>query len=309
MRFTLRQLEYFVATCEAGSVTEAALRIPASQSTVSAAVAQLEKAVGVQLLVRHHAQGVSATPAGRRFLEQARSLLREADRLDRVASDLTDEIAGRLELGCLVTIAPLVTPQLCHAFVEQYPAVTISVVESGQDALLAGLRDGDLSVALTYDLQLGDDIKFEPLAPLPPHALLAAGHPLAGSDELRLADLAAEPLVLLDLPHSRDYFRSLFAAEGLEPTIAHRSVHPEVIRTMVANGYGYGLVNARPRIDTALDGRPLATVPLAGDPRPMMLGVAGLAAGPSTRVVTAFREHCRAAITPAAIPGLAVDGR
>ncbi len=46
MRFTLRQLEYFIATCEAGSVTEAALTIPVAQSSVSAAIAQLERALG-----------------------------------------------------------------------------------------------------------------------------------------------------------------------------------------------------------------------------------------------------------------------
>ena len=75
MRFTLRQLEYFVATCDAGSVTEAALRIPVAQSSVSAAIAQLEAALDVQLLIRHHAQGVSPTPAGRKLLERARELL------------------------------------------------------------------------------------------------------------------------------------------------------------------------------------------------------------------------------------------
>jgi DNA-binding transcriptional LysR family regulator len=67
-RFTMRQLEYFVATCDAGSVTEAALSIPVSQSSVSAGVSQLEAALGVQLFVRHHAQSVHPTSAGREFL-------------------------------------------------------------------------------------------------------------------------------------------------------------------------------------------------------------------------------------------------
>jgi DNA-binding transcriptional LysR family regulator len=65
MRFTLRQLEYFLAAAEAGSVTEAAQNIPVAQSSVSAAIAQLEAALGVQLLIRHHAQGISPTAEGR----------------------------------------------------------------------------------------------------------------------------------------------------------------------------------------------------------------------------------------------------
>jgi DNA-binding transcriptional LysR family regulator len=307
VRFTLRQLEYFVAACEAGSVTEAALSIPVSQSSVSAAIAQLEEAVGVQLMIRHHAQGVSPTPAGRRFLEEARSLLREADRIERFVTELTDEISGPLDLGCLLTLAPLVIPELCSEFRAQHPAVTISVVEGAQDELLEGLRSGRLSLAVTYDLQLDSRISFDGLASLPPYALIAADHPLAERSELALSDLAREPLVLLDLPLSRDYFRSLFDAEGLEPAIGHRSPHPETIRTMVANGYGYTLVNARPRVDSALDGRRLVTVRLAGEPQPMVLGIAALAGDRPTRVVTAFREHCRRRITSTSVPGLAAS--
>jgi len=72
MRFTLRQLEYFVATCDAGSVTGAAKDIPVAASSVSAALSQLGAALGVRLLIRHHARGVSPTPAGRQFLKRAR---------------------------------------------------------------------------------------------------------------------------------------------------------------------------------------------------------------------------------------------
>jgi DNA-binding transcriptional LysR family regulator len=308
VRFTLRQLEYFVAACDAGSVTEAALSIPVAQSSVSAAIAQLEEAVGVQLMIRHHAQGVSPTPAGRRFLEEARSLLREADRIERFTTELTDEISGPLDLGCLVTLAPLVIPELCRAFSSRHAGVTIRVVEAAQDELLEGVRSGRLSLAVTYDLEIDAQISFEGLASLPPYAVVAADHPLAARGELTLSDLAGEPLVLLDLPHSRDYFRSLFAAEGLEPTVGHRSAHPETIRTMVANGYGYTVVNARPRVDSALDGRRLVTVPLAGEPQPMVLGVAALADDRPTRVVTAFREHCRRVITATSVPGLSMDG-
>ena len=72
MRFSFRQLEYFVAAGETGSVTRAAQGSHSSQPTVSAAIAKLEASLGVQLFVRHHAQGLSLTPEGRRFLGEAR---------------------------------------------------------------------------------------------------------------------------------------------------------------------------------------------------------------------------------------------
>ena len=308
MRYTLRQLEYFIATCDAGSVTEAAQNIPVSQSSVSAAIAQLEAALGVQLFIRHHAQGVSPTPAGRQFLVKARSLLREAEELERFAAELTQDLGGLLELGCLITLAPMVTPRLCQSFREAHPGVAIELVEAGQDELLAKLRDGTIALALTYDLELAEDIALEPLAELPPYAVFAADHPLAARDSVGMDELAEEPLVLLDLPHSREYFRSLFMAEAVTPTVAHRSKQPEAIRTLVANGYGYTIVNARPLLDRALDGRPLRTVPLSGAPRPMHLGVARLAQARQTRLVAGFLDHCRRTVAESGVPGLQTDG-
>ncbi|UJA21828.1 LysR family transcriptional regulator [Thermoleophilia bacterium SCSIO 60948] len=304
MRFTLRQLEYFVAAADAGSVTDAAQNIPVAQSSVSAAIAQLEAALGVQLLIRHHAQGISPTPEGHQFLTRVRALLRDADELERFASDLTAEISGTLNLGCLVPLAPLITPRVGKSFLERHPSVRLEMVEAGQTALMTGLRSGELSVVLTYDLELAPDISFEPLSTLPPHAVLAADHPLASKDSVTLAELAGEPLVLLDLPQSRDYFRGLFATAGVEPTVAHRSVHPEVIRTMVANDFGYTIINARPHIDLALDARPLVTRPIEGEPRPMILGMARLESLRPTRLVEAFEQHCRAAIAAGSVPGL-----
>jgi len=304
MRFTLRQLEYVVAAAESGSVTVAAGRVHASQPTVSAAIAGVESALGMQLFVRHHAQGLSVTPAGREFIREAGSVLRHAAELDDIARRLRDEISGPLGVGCLVTLAPLIAPRLCGAFERQHPAVRVELVESGQDELLTGLREGSLAVGLTYDLGLGDDIDFEQLAELPPLALVAAGHPLATRRFVTLRQLAKEPLVLLDLPLSRDYFRSLFAQRGLEPLVARRSPHMEVVRALVANGFGYSLVNARPLNDRALDGAELAIVAIRGAHRPMRLGIATLRGLRSTRAAVAFRDHCREALASGHLPGM-----
>lgn len=304
MRFTLRQLEYFVATCDAGSVTEAALNIPVAQSSVSAAIAQLESALGVQLLIRHHAQGISTTPAGRQFLVHARALMQQADDLQRFASELTDEISGTLELGCLVTLAPLVMARLCQTFMGRYPNVEIAMTEAGQDDLMSGLRTGQLTIALTYDLEIAADMQFQKLSSLPPYALLSAGHPLATRDQVTLAELVELPMVMLDLPLSRDYFMSLFLVAGLEPTVAQRTPHMEVLRALVGSDFGYSILNARSLNTSALDGRALASVPIAGDVRPMTVGLVTRAAARSTRLAHAFEAHCREVVAAGEIPAL-----
>ena len=78
MRFTFRQLEYFVAAGETGSITLASERIHISQPSISTAISNLETELGVRLFIRHHAQGLSLTPAGRRLLHEVKGLLAQA---------------------------------------------------------------------------------------------------------------------------------------------------------------------------------------------------------------------------------------
>lgn len=312
MRYTLRQLEYFIAAGETGSITLASERINISQPSISTAISHLEQELGVQLFVRHHAQGLSLTPAGRRLLAEAKHLVEQAEGLYTVASEATDQVRGQLSVGCMVTLAPMVMPELAHGFTSAFPASQIRLQEANQELLLEGLRRAEIDVAVTYDLQIPDGIDFVPLASLPPHVVVSESHPFARLSAVGLQDLVEEPLVLLDLPISREYFLALFLKEGLQPRIHWRSSNQDVVRTMVANGYGYTLANVRPRSDLALDGRRVVRVRLSGDHRPMVIGMATLSGLRKSRLLQAFESHCRAFVSDAYIPGMvapAIDRR
>ena len=69
-RLTFRQLEYCVAAGEFGSIAEAANRIHVSPSSISSAITQVEAELKIPLFVRHHAQGLSVTPAGAEVLKE-----------------------------------------------------------------------------------------------------------------------------------------------------------------------------------------------------------------------------------------------
>lgn len=303
MRFTLRQLEYFVAAGDTGSVRLAAEKVSISQPSVSAAIAHLEAEFGVQLFVRHHAQGVSLTPQGSRMLREARALLAHAGEISAVASELSEGVAGSLAVGFLVSVAPLLVPAVVSGFGAGHERVRLETVEDHHGGLMDGLRHGRLSAALTYDLDLPPEAAFEPLAALPPYALLAASHALAKRRAVALRDLAGEPYVLLDLPQSREYFLGLFLREGLEPAVVARSPHIEVVRALVAGGLGFGLANLRPRNRAALDGAPLAYVPLESGLRPLTLGLATLASARKPRALLAFEAWCRSHIRDGQVPG------
>ena len=202
MYFTLKQLAYFVATGEAGSILRAAENIHVSQPSISNAIAHLEDVFQVQLFIRHHAQGMSLTTAGQQLLEKAQALLRDADELHSFAGKLADRVFGSINVGCFTPLAPIVTPELCHGFMQSHTGVEINVREGNQAELLSRLKKGSIDLALTYNLQLEQDIDFVELVELQPYVLLAADHPNAGADRLSLGELADERYILLDLPLS-----------------------------------------------------------------------------------------------------------
>ncbi len=295
MNYTLKQLRYFAAAGETGSVTKAAALVHVSQPSISAAVAHLEQVFGLQLFIRHHAQGLSLTPSGRRLLGEAKRLLNQAEGLHQYASELGESLAGQLDVGCFTTLAPILMPSLIKDFCARYPQMQIRCHEVHQEDLLDGLLGGRFEVGLTYDLNLGHDFGFDAVASFPPYAILPPDHRLAKRRKLSIAELIEEPMILLDLPHSREYFRSIFLTLGLEPRIEHRTASPHMVRGLVANGFGYSLLNARLEHDRALDGKPFCAVPLSDNVQPVRVGIVTPAASTATRAAAAFAEHCHSA--------------
>lgn len=287
-RFTLRQLSCFVAACDGGGIGAAAARLHLAQATVSAAVADLERTLGVQLLVRGRRRAAVPSPAGRELLAEAVEVLAAAGRLGTRSAALRGDVSGELPVGCLVTLAPAVAPAACRTFEERWPRARVALIPADQAELLAGLENGTIAVAITYDLGLGPGVEFEPLAAAPPYALVAESHPLAARAAAGLEQLAGEPFVLLDLPLSRDYFLDLFRAAELTPAVARRVADAELARSLVAWGYGYTLANVRPAPARAVDGTPLRAVPLRTAAPPPRIGLARRAGLAPTRTAEAF---------------------
>ncbi|MGI9305788.1 MAG: LysR substrate-binding domain-containing protein [Gammaproteobacteria bacterium] len=303
--FTFRRLEYFIAVGETGSVAGASGKLNVSPPSISAALVQLEEELGVQLFIRRRAHGMALTSGGRRLFYEAKKVLRHAGNLQNIATDLYEQISGVLRVGCLQTVAPLILPWLRKDFEAKFPRVRVCQTEDHHAGLLAALQNADIDLALTYDLNISANIHFEPLASLPPYAMFAPEHPLSARRTVTLADLAPEPLILLDLPLSSTYFLSMFKLTGIVPRITERSKDMALVRSMVANGFGYSLGNVRPRPEIAPDGKRLKHVPLKNNLRPMRLGLAVCRTDNyTTRAAEAFCENCRNMITTDTLQGM-----
>lgn len=306
LKFTLRQLEYFVAAGEAGSIALAADKVNVTAPSMSAAIAQLEAGFGVQLLMRRHSQGSVLTPAGERFLEQARLVLATADKLIDMANTYTCSVRGSLRVGCLRTFVSLMVPQLRRSFQDHYADVDFTQIELDQAQIFEALGSARIDMALTYDLSLTSDIDFQPLRTLPPFVMVDPAHPLADRSDVTVDDLAVYDMVLLNLPHSADYFLSLFRLLGRRPRIVERTGEISIQRSLVANGFGFAISNMRTASEVSMDGKPLRFIPLTTEVPPLRLGIARSRAAHVSRTIQAFIDHCHAAADAGKLPGLPV---
>jgi len=300
-RLSLRALRYFVAAAETGSVTAGAQQVRVSQPSISAAIARLEADLKVQLFVRHHAKGLSLTLAGDRLLVQGRGLLAHARELEQFAGAMGNAERGEVSAACFITLAPFLLPGLLPAFATRYPEISLDIEEGNQAEVLERLRSGRCEVALTYAYGLSDEFEVGLLAELPPTVILAHDHPLARRRKVSLRELAGAPMILLDLPHTRDYFLSLFRAVRIEPRIAYRTRSYEMVRGLAGRGLGFGILNAIPRLPWTYDGNKVVAVPIAEDlPNILVvcLRLKKLAARPAVKLFAEFAKRHFADVWP-----------
>jgi DNA-binding transcriptional LysR family regulator len=243
---TLKQLSYFVAAARHQSVLRAAQALGISSPSVSAAIADLEAVVGAQLFVRRHARGMVLTQAGRDLAIDARNILIHSREIETPRSVGPSAMQGRLDLGCLLSFAPFLIPPLLRGFSALYPQVDIRWREGDQESLVEGLEKGAFDAAFLYDFELASTVQATPLRVMPPQVILPVGHRLSRQKTMSLADLDGEPFVLLDLPRTRHYLLSILSDSGIEPRTIYRAQSFEMVRSLVANGFGYALLNFCP---------------------------------------------------------------
>jgi len=241
MRISLRLLRYFTAAAETGSTTAAAKQLNVSQPSISVAIRELEALFEEALFARESGTKMTLTNFGVRKLSEARQLLTAASAFE--ADDSGDAASGEVQIGIFTTLAPVYLPVLLRIARSRFPNLTVRFVEGDLAQLEDWLHGSQIELALTYDVGLPPDIDRECLAQLRPYGLVPANSRLARTrGGLSLHELAKEPLILIDLPHSREFLMAPFWQCGLSPEVRYRATSLELVRGMVANGLGVALV-------------------------------------------------------------------
>jgi len=288
--YSLRQLEYLIACIDHRSIAKAAAALNVSQPTISVAINKLEEEFKVQLLLRHHSQGVSPTASATKILTAARHLLADASDLRQQALLTSETVAGEIRLGSFNTLSAAVLPNLISTLGDTHPGIKLDLHEATQDFLIEGLTQGRLDAALLYDIDLPQGLRLVSLTEREPYVALPENHPLAKQSKVSLRDLKDEPMILLDISPSRSYFLGLFEAVGLEPTISYSSPSLELVRGMVGRGLGYSILVTRPQGDVTYEGLPLVVRPLENKVAFSKIVLASPANLRPTRLITSLEQ-------------------
>lgn len=292
--YSLRQLRYFVATVENGGVAQAARHINISQPSISVAIKDLETSFGMKLFLRHRSSGMSPTAVGRRFYLHAVNLLRHSREFEQKAFGETSLIAGEISLACFETLAPLYAPHLIASFQQRFPDVSVRLHVGSQERIIEGLRSGIYDIAICYVQGLPSVIEHVALLPdLFAHAVLPQGHRLAEHSAISLSMLANDPLVLLDIWPSNEYFLSLFEKAGVSPRVAYKAPSLDMVRGLVGHGLGISVLVTEPANSQTFDGKEVITVPLTDRMTPSRTVMAWHGATELTGPTREFLHHCQ----------------
>ncbi|MDA7426723.1 hydrogen peroxide-inducible genes activator [Thalassococcus lentus] len=144
---TLKQLRYFEALARHGHFGQAAAASAISQPALSVQIKELERELGLPLFERS-ARRVALTGFGADFALRVRDILRAVDELGELAQASGDQMAGRLRIGVIPTIAPYLLPRLIGALTLSHPGLEVNIRETLTSRLLEELHSGRLDTAI-----------------------------------------------------------------------------------------------------------------------------------------------------------------
>jgi DNA-binding transcriptional LysR family regulator len=275
MAFTLRQLQFFVAAAEQGSVSGAARALSISQSSVTEAIRALEDDLGVTLFDRQ-ARGIEITHKGSAFLRHARQILADVATARTTFKDDAETATGKLSLGVTSLVAGYVLSDILSRFRRAFPQVELNVIEDNGEYLQHLLIGGELDVAVLLTSSVKDRMALhvETLLVSPYRLWLPLAHPLAQQEAIALDELAGQPLIQLMVDEIEESTRSLMAALAVKPHIAFRTRSVEAVRSLVATGAGLAILPSLVYRPWSLEGDRIEIRDVSGDLPSVQVGLA-----------------------------------
>ncbi len=239
---SIKQLKYLCAVAEHRHFSKAAEACHVTQSTLSAAIQELEHQLGAEIFERNK-KTVLITPLGEKLLVQARKILGDVEDFVSIAKAREGVLCGELRLGVIPTIGPFLLPSILPDLRKSYSKLKLFLKEDLSAALLQQLQQGSLDVillAFPYPMKDVETITLfddEFLLCLPP------GHSLDKLKQVKQQQLKGESLLLLEEGHClRDHALEACKLETADADLVYQGTSLHTLVQMVANGLGITLL-------------------------------------------------------------------
>jgi LysR family nitrogen assimilation transcriptional regulator len=240
----LRQLRYFIAIVESGSLSRAASLVHIVQPALSQQMGQLEQELGAQLLHRS-IRGVKPTVAGQALYEHARQLLKLSDETRDVVQNAGCEVGGPVKLGLPSSLALVLVGPLIAMLEERFPRIALEVYESPSSYLAAHLLNQQVDLSVLVDEVTLPGIHAEMLMEELLYFVQSREAPVHEGTEIELRSLAGVPLILTTRATTlRQLVDRAFAEARITPSVKAQASSTQTLLLMVVQG-GAGTIVPR----------------------------------------------------------------
>jgi DNA-binding transcriptional LysR family regulator len=241
----LRQLRCLIAVTDTLHFGRAAQNLDMLPASLGRQIKLLEDSLGARLLIRT-TRNVSLTEAGRTFVEAARDIVEQADRLEASFRENRQDQASILRIGAIDSAAAGLMPQLLPHFRELHPDIDVELLEQKTIRLVPRLLSGRLDIAIVRPPEVRDArLVYHHLFYETAVVAVPEDHPLATRKTVTVEDMADAPLIVPERnsrPHSHDLTMKLFLEAGLTARVAQIAEEKQTIVSLVSTGIGLAIV-------------------------------------------------------------------
>ena len=265
---TLRQLRLFEAVGMQLNFSRAAEQMNISQPAVSIQMQNIEKYLGLQLLLKQ-GKKISLSPVGESLMGQIRRILNQVHLAEEMLvshQKAKETMGGMLHLGVVPT-AHYFVPKLLMAFAKEWPDMKFKLTVDKRDKILNMLHHHQLDLVIAGFPPSEADVEAHTFAKHPHCIVAAPDHPLAQRQGIEWNDLKEEPFVFRE-PHSvtRQFFEHLLQAQSVQVKVSMELSGNETIKQAVMAGMGISFLSAH-TFQIELESGRMAVLPLDGMPK------------------------------------------
>ncbi|AWY39806.1 LysR family transcriptional regulator [Pseudomonas putida] len=292
----IRQIKYFVAIIDCGSLSQAARQVHVAQSALSKQMSALEAELGAQLLYRNH-NGVIASEAGKVFYEYAQGMLKHLSDARAAVNSSPDAVSGSIVVALPQSVATIIAMPLMRTVKARYPQVAFNFNEELTGNVMDQLVHGRVDLALFTSEGLPSQVLFSPLVEEDFYLIHTANDPDAPPPgEVSLQQALAQPLVFPSQAHghsTRTLVEQAVKLHGLplaEIAMEVNSVH--ILKSAVEAGIGHTIMPLNLAVREIEDGR-LVAHRIAADGLTRTLGICSCTTMPASHLKNLISELIR----------------